>query len=40
MKNPTNDNLFAIEAVTGFSAQWISSGRGTAEGKGGLHRST
>lgn len=33
IKNPTNDNLFAIEAVTGFSAQWISSGRGAQKAK-------
>ncbi|MFL4599781.1 MULTISPECIES: helix-turn-helix domain-containing protein [Stenotrophomonas] len=33
VKNPTNDNLFAIEAVTGFSAQWISSGRGPQKAK-------
>lgn len=33
VKNPTNDNLFAIQAVTGFSAQWIATGKGDPKAK-------
>lgn len=28
VKNPENANLFAIQAATGFHAEWISSGKG------------
>ena len=28
VKDPTNDNLFAIGAVTGYSAEWLATGRG------------
>lgn len=28
VKDPTNDNLFAIGAVTGYSPEWLATGRG------------
>lgn len=33
IKNPTNENLFAIEGATGFSAQWLVSGKGDPKAK-------
>lgn len=28
VKNPTNDNMLAVQAVTGFALEWLVNGRG------------